>query len=247
MNVLPLLIIAVAFLVIVLTSYGLAKFLKMKRAQLPWIVASWVVALGAAFAMYESGLNYFEVDGVAVFAVGFVMLLLMFIGVLRSGFMGAVTLIVASIAVGVLLLGGGYFALGQSEKKDVMQVLSSLMPQSELVDLDFEPRPVAVSSDIEDTAEDTYFSENDLLPPGVVKSKEIVVLARSYKEIGQDQVGRYKGYKVRITKRDNKILKGTIIGERSNRLVISHYVSEGNGLIEAPVKFSSIKKMEVYR
>lgn len=245
MNVLPLLIIAVSFFVIVLTSYGLAKFLKMKRAQLPWVLASWVVAMAAAYAMYENGLDYFKVDGLVVFAVGFGTLFLMFIGLLRSGFMGAVTLMIASVAVGVLLLGGGYFALGQSEKNDVLKMVSSLMPKSEIVNLDFTPT-VKDESEVEEV-EEVFFSEHDLLPAGAVKAKETVITSRSYKEVGQKQIGHFKGYRVRITKRDNKILRGTIIEKRNNRLVISHYLAEGNGLIEAPVKFSSIKKMEVFR
>lgn len=246
MNVIPMVIITVSFFVIVLTSYGLAKFLKMKRSQLPWVVVSWLVAIAAAYAMYENGLDYFKVDGLAVFAVGFATLFLMFTGLLCSGFMGALTLMIASVAVGVLLLGGGYFALGQNEKDDVMKMATSLMPKSEIADLDFAPKVVEEES-VAEEVEDVFFSENDMLPAGTVKAKETVIISRSYKEVGQEQVGRFKGYKVRITKRDNRVLRGTIIGKRSNRLVISHYLAEGNGLIEAPVKFSSIKKMEVYR
>ncbi|CAA6828701.1 MAG: Unknown protein [uncultured Thiotrichaceae bacterium] len=244
MNVLPLLIIAVSFFVIVLTSYGLAKFLNMKRSHFPWVAVSWGMAVAAAYAMYEIGLNYFSVDGVAVFAVGFGTLFLMFVSLLRSGFMGAVTLMIASVAVGILLLGVGYFTLGQDEKAEVISLATSLMPESEVIGLDFETRAVETVSDNE---EEIFFSESDLLPIGAVKAKKTVVVSRSYKEVEKEQIGRFKGYKVRITRRDNKILRGTIIGKGSNKLVISHYLAEGNGLIEAPVKFSSIKKMEVYR
>lgn len=248
MNSQPFLIIAIAFCIIVLTSYGLAKFLKMKRSQLPWVVVSWGVAVGAAFAMYQYGLDYLNVDGIAVFAVGFGVLLLMFIGLLRSGFMGAVTLMTACVAVGILQLGGGYFLLGQSEKNEFIEAVAGFMPKSDIIDLDFRPQvaPEELVAE-EEESEEVFFSENDLLPEGAVKAKETVIMKRSYREVAREEVGRFKGYKVRITKRDNKVLRGTIIAKRDNRLVISHYLAEGNGLIEAPVKFSSIKKMEIYR
>lgn len=245
MNALSLLIIAAAVFVIVLTSYGLAQFLKMKRAQLPWVIVSWGVAIAAAYAMYAEGLAYLKVDGLAVFAVGLGTLFLMFVGVLRSGVLGALTLMIASFAVGVLLLGGGYFALGKSEKNDVLNTVASWMPKSEIVDLDFTPK-VPVVSEVEEV-EDEFYSENDLLPVGAVKAKDMVLTRRSYQEIGAEQVGRFKGYKVRITKRDNRVLKGMIIGKQNNRIVISQYLAEGNGLIEAPVKFASIQKIEVFR
>ncbi len=238
-SLLLLLLIGAAALALFSNSF-IAKILKAKRYRFYWMILTWLLTFIAIVAA-----NLYQLDGLYVLLIGistFFVSLLVLNGMkpataFTTAISGLAIITLFSVAILVLLQQAG------SDTRGLTATALGLVPESEFYNVNVLQKPEPDETDLyAKEAEDIVYSESDLLPNRVVKAP--VIRAHIYHEVDPRKAGSMKGASIRLLKTDGKTVKGSIVGVKGNRLIIGKYVAS-KGMIQAPVAFASIKKLEV--
>lgn len=229
-------------LIVIFSSSLLARLFKAKRHKIYWAVIPWLLAIVAIIAA-----NIFQLDGLYALGIGIATFIVLFKLITGLDLLSSLTVTIASFAVMGMLFAGSIIGLGKGgfETDEFVNTALVMAPESEFYDLSFLQRNKNTGTESLFEAEEMVsFSEKDLLPSASVAKKALA--ARSFQELNPTKADSVRGARVRLMKHNGDLVKGSIVGLKGNKLVISKYVSN-KGTIEAPIPLSSIKKMEVYR
>lgn len=247
MNSVLLFLLAGSLFIVVFVSGGLAKLFKAKRPFMFLAFIVVVLATTTAIAIHQ----YYVNDSAIILAAALLVYVVLLFVVLGMSVLDTLVISIASIAtMGLVLLAGGML-LDKYQKSHVLDTMTSYVKDNQsfisfdVISPERNQSTLITEQDLEQE-EFVAYSESALMPEGArhtlkaLKNKtyHVVKLANAY---------TLKGDTVRILKKDGDILKGTIIETRKSSVVLGVYIPNAKGMITAPVAFSVISKLEVYR
>lgn len=247
MNNVLIFLLATASFGVALASGGIARLFRAKRPSMPLAVLVIALAAGVAIGVHYYWMsNSFIVLGTAFLAYMLLLSLLLGMKILDT----LITSIAGAATMGLLLFAGG-MAIEKYQKTPVLDMMLSYVEDNQSFisfDTFFPEVDYALAESNKNEMEDGFipFTEQALVPEGA-RDKTHALTNKKYHEVTIADSYKLKGNIVRILKKNGDILQGTLNKTEANRLTLSIYIPESKGLITAPVPFSVISKLEVYR
>ena len=247
MFALPLSLVAFAA-TLWITSF-FARLMSAKKPELIWIFATWLLGIMISIGVVIS-LNLFIYDKqllvILTYLTPLIVLTIVYRLLNKMDWLAAITTNVTALAVGVIAAVIVIISIGKPLDKTIISMASDIGLVEEM-----KPSESLAEADGEEY-EEVILTDQDLLRPQVIAAleKKKIRDKKSYIEpkfqvISIRRANGAIGYKIRLAKKNGKVLEGVLSKIRGGQLIVQQNLY--GGVATTPIAMRSVKKLEVYR
>lgn len=247
MFALPLSLVAFAA-TLWITSF-FARLMSAKKPELIWIFATWLLGIMISIGVVIS-LNLFIYDKqllvVLTYLTPLIVLTIVYRLLNKMDWLAAITTNVTALAVGVIAAVIVIISIGKPLDKTIISMASDIGLVEEM-----KSSESLAEADGEEY-EEVILTDQDLLRPQVIAAleKKKIRDKKSYIEpkfqvISIRRANGAIGYKIRLAKKNGKVLEGVLSKIRGGQLIVQQNLY--GGVATTPIAMRSVKKLEVYR
>ncbi len=248
MFTLPLTLLAFAA-TLWITSF-FARLMSAKKPELVWIFATWLLGIMISIGIVIS-LNLFIYDKqllvVLTYLTPLIVLTIIYRLLNKMDWLAAITTNVTALAVGVIAAVIVIISIGKPLDKTIISMACDIGLVEEM-----KPVESLAEAGEEEYEEEVILTDQDLLSPQVIAAleKKKIREKKSYIEpkfqvISIRRANGAIGYKIRLAKKNGKVLEGVLSKIRGGQLIVQQNLY--GGVATTPIAMGSVKKLEVYR
>jgi hypothetical protein len=245
--VLPLSFIAFAT-TLWITSF-FARLMSAKKPDIIWIFAAWL--LGAIFSIgIVVSLKFVIFDKQILVVLTYLTPLLVFTIIYRlfnqMNWLAAITINITVLSVGIIAIVIVIISIGKPLDKTIINMVCDVGIIEKI-----KPIKSLDQADKEDYKEETILTDKDLLAPQVIaalekqqKRQQKSYIEPKFQTISIRQVNGAIGYKIRLAKKNGKVLEGILSKISNDQLIVKQNLY--GGMATTPIAMESVKSLEVY-
>ena len=240
-----------AFIITLWITSFFATLMGGKKVDMIWISIAWLMGSILSVAILV-GLNFIILDKtlsiILTYSTPLVIFTLVYKLVNKMDWAAAITTNITAISVGVISTVIVIISLGKPLDRTIIAIASD----TGLVNASAMDNVAITEVEDEDYREEMVLSDQDLLSPQVINALERNKKRqlKSYIEpkfhlINLRRANGAIGYKVRLSKKNGKVLEGLLSKIEGQQLIVKHTLQ--GGIATMPISMRMVKTLEVYR